>query len=167
MRRIVTLLVLGTSVAVKAHLIPAQMGTLRLVDDKAYVAMGIPSSALFQPDELIGDVVTAETYGAQQFEIRSRVKAAMGLQCHANPLALLDLRLQPEAHFQQDRTWITQVTAILIFAAPDEACRLRFSTSIYGPPDVSVIYAMRVTMSDEPAQHFELRRSKPFFEVVF
>ena len=167
MRRFVALIVLVGVAAAQAHLIPAGTGTLRLVNDRAYVVMGVPSSALFDTHQLIDGAVSAETYHALHSEVQSHVRAGIGLHCGVSPLALLDLRIQPEIHYQNDSGWVAQVTAMLIFEMPDKACRLRFETALYGPPEAAITYKIRVTEADESARHFELTSSNAFFEVDF
>ena len=165
MRSFLALIALLSGSAALAHLIPADTGTLRLVDDKAYVVMGIPSSALFEEDRLVDGAISEKAYGSLHSEVQSLVRAGIGLDCGGSPLALLDLRMQPEVHYQNDSGWVTQVTAMLIFAMPDNACRLRFETALYGPSEAPVTYKMRVTAADESVRYFELSSFSPTFEI--
>ena len=165
MRIFIALIALFSGSAALAHLIPADTGTLRLADDKAYVVMGIPISALLKEDRLVDGAVSEEAYGSVHSEVQSLVRAGIGLDCGGSPLVLLDLRLQPEAHYQNDSGWVAQVTAMLIFAMPDSACRLRFETALYGPSEASVTYQMRVTAADESVRYFELSSSSSAFEI--
>lgn len=165
MRRLIALIALVSGSATLAHLIPADTGTLRLVNDKAYVVMGVPSSALFEEDRLVDGAISEEAYGSLHSEVQSLVRAGIALHCGGSPLALLDLRLQPEVHYKNDSGWIAQVTAMLIFAMPDNACRLRFETALYGPSEAAVTYKMRVTAVDESVRHFELSSFSSSFEV--
>ena len=165
MRRFIALIALVSGSAALAHLIPADTGTLRLVNDKAYVVMGVPSSALFEKDWLFDGAVSEETYDSLHSEVQSLVRAGIGLYCGGNSLALLDLRMQPEVHYKNDSGWVAQVTAVSIFAMPDNACRLRFETALYGPSEAAVTYKMRVTAADESVRHFELSSFSYSFEV--
>ena len=164
MRRLIALIALLSGSAALAHLIPADTGTLRLVDDKAYVVMGIPSSALFEEDRLVDGAISEEAYGSLHSEVQSLVRAGIGLDCGGSPLAMLDLRMQPEVHYQNDSGWVAQVTAMLIFAMPDNACRLRFETALY-PSEAAVTYKMRVTAADESVRYFELSSFSSSFEI--
>jgi len=154
-RRFIALIALVSGSAALAHLIPADAGTLRLVNDKAYVVMGVPSSALFEKDRLVDGAVSEETYDVLHSEVQSLVRVGIRLHCGGSPLALLDLRMQPEVHYQNDSGWVAQVTAMLIFAMPDKACRLRFGTALYGPP------------AAESVRYFELTPLNSFFEVDY
>lgn len=165
MRRFTALIVLLSGSAALAHLIPADTGTLRLVDDKAYVVMGVPSSALFEEDRLVDGAISEEAYGSLHSEVQALVRAGIGLDCGGSPLALLDLRMQPEVHYQNDSGWVAQVTAMLIFAMPDNACRLRFETALHGPSEAAVTYKMRVTAADESVRYFELTSFSSSFEI--
>ena len=165
MRRFIALIALLSGSAALAHLIPADTGTLRLVDDKAYVVMGVPSSALFEEDRLVDGAISEEAYGSLHSEVQSLVRAGIGLDCGGSPLALLDLRMQPEVHYQNDSGWVAQVTAMLIFAIPGNACRLRFETALYGPSEAAVTYKMRVTAADESVRYFELTSFSSSFEI--
>ncbi len=165
MRSFIALIALFSGSAALAHLIPADTGTLRLVDDKAYVVMGVPSSALFEEDRLVDGAISEEAYGSLHSEVQSLVRAGIGLDCGGSPLALLDLRMQPEVHYQNDSGWVAQVTAMLIFAMPDNACRLRFETALYGPSEAAVTYKMRVTAADESVRYFELTSFSSSFEI--
>lgn len=166
MRRFIALIALVSGSAALAHMIPANTGTLRLVTDKAYVVMGVPSSALFEKDRLVDGAVSEEAYGLLQSEVRSLVGAGIGLDCGGSSLALLDLILQPEVHYQNESGWVAQVTAMLIFAVPDKPCRLRFETALYAPPEAALTYNMRVTAA-ESVRYFELTSSNSFFEVDY
>ena len=151
--------------AALAHLIPQQMGSVRLVDGKAYVAMGIPSTVLFSAPYLTGNAVELDTYEAQQQQTSDTVRVGITMQCAANSMALLDLRLQPEIHYEDAGPIVPQVTAMLIFSLPEPHCRMRFSTSLFHTDDRELSYQLRVTLEDAIISEHLLTQQQPFFEL--
>lgn len=151
--------------AALAHLIPQQMGSVRLVDGKAYVVMGIPSTVLFSAPYLTGNAVELDTYEAQQQKASDTVRVGITMQCADNPMALLDLRLQPEIHYENASPAVPQVTAMLIFSMPEPRCRMRFSTSLFHTDDRELSYQLRVTLEDAISSEHILTQQQPFFEL--
>jgi len=151
--------------AALAHLIPQQMGSVRLVDGKAYVVMGIPSTVLFSAPYLTGNAVELDTYEAQQQKTSDTVRVGITMQCADNPMALLDLRLQPEIHYEDAGPAVPQVTAMLIFSMPEPRCRMRFSTSLFHTDDRELSYQLRVTLEDAISSEHLLTQQQPFFEL--
>ena len=151
--------------AALAHLIPQQMGSVRLVDGKAYVVMGIPSTVLFSAPYLTGNAVELDTYEAQQHKISDTVRVGITMQCADNPMVLLDLRLQPEIHYEGAGAVIPQVTAMLIFSVPEPHCRMRFSTSLFHTDDRELSYQLRVTLEDAISSEHLVTQKRPFLEV--
>ena len=151
--------------AALAHLIPQQMGSVRLVDGKAYVVMGIPSAVLFSAPYLTGNAVELDTYEAQQQQTSDTVRVGITMQCAANSMALLDLRLQPEIHYEDAGPVVPQVTAMLIFSMPEPRCQMRLSTSLFHADDRELSYQLRVTLEDAISSEHLLTQKRPFFEV--
>ncbi len=151
--------------AALAHLIPQQMGSVRLVDGKAYVVMGIPSTVLFSTPYLTGKAVELDTFEAQQQKTSDTVRVGITIQCADNPMALLDLRLQPEIHYEDAGPAVPQVTAMLIFSMPEPRCRMRFSTSLFHADDPELSYQLRVTLEDAIISEHLLTQQQPFFEL--
>lgn len=151
--------------AALAHLIPQQMGSVRLVDGKAYVVMGIPSTVLFSTPYLTGKAVELDTFEAQQQKTSDTVRVGITIQCADNPMALLDLRLQPEIHYEDAGPAVPQVTAMLIFSMPEPRCRMRFSTSLFHAEDPELSYQLRVTLEDAIISEHLLTQQQPFFEL--
>jgi hypothetical protein len=148
-----------------AHLIPQQMGSVRLVEGKAYVVMAIPSTVLFSTPYLTGKAVELDTFEAQQQKASDTVRVGITIQCADNPMALLDLRLQPEIHYENAGPAVPQVTAMLIFSMPQPRCRMRFSTSLFHADDRELSYQLRVTLEDAISSEHVLTQQNPFFEL--
>ena len=151
--------------AALAHLIPQQMGSVRLVDGKAYVVMGIPSTVLFSAPYLSGNAVKLDTYEAQKQQASDTVRVGITIQFADNPLELVDLTLQPEIHYEDAGPAVPQVTVMLIFSMPQPRCRMRFSTSLFHADDRELSYQLRVTLEDAISSEHVLTQQNPFFEL--
>lgn len=120
---------------------------------------------LFSTPYLTGKAVELDTFEAQQQKTSDTVRVGITIQCADNPMALLDLRLQPEIHYEDAGPAVPQVTAMLIFSMPEPRCRMRFSTSLFHADDPELSYQLRVTLEDAIISEHLLTQQQPFFEL--
>lgn len=164
--RCFALLLLIVVVPVWAHLLPAQTGTLRLVDDKAYLALGVPIDAVLGDHAVSSQGVTLEVFEARQEEIVRRLEGSFMLYQQEIPLPLLDFRVQPEIHYQGAWSGVSQITVMAIFALGEAPQTLRFAISLWSPGEDNLPYQLRVSRAEGRVDEFELTPDQPFFEFA-
>lgn len=116
------------STAALAHLMVAQKGTLNIAENKAYMVLSVPITALNGLDTNTDGKVSMIEFNKQRGKIIETIRERVSLRDATGEFKLNGLRLLPSLEHHDE----IQLVIMGIFQLKDERKELRFSARLFG-----------------------------------
>jgi len=141
LRRLLAGALLAAAAPAMAHLMPAQQGTVKLVDDFAFVVISLPVSALGGDDDRDG-LLSVKELERNYFAMQKRVEQGVRMADGDQPAKLVLVQLVADEHIRQGGGG-AHISTILRFNFPAAPTRARIEVDLFGSGAGERQFAMR------------------------
>lgn len=156
--------------AASAHLMPAQRGTLNIVDDGVFMVLSLPVSAFsgLGLDENSDGSVSLQEFDKYRGSIIETVRKNVTMIDHQGIALLHGVMLSPVMPHDDAVTSISQLTVLGRFNVNNAVGAMRFQVGIYGRAAAEQsLEIMAMRKRDKQKTVFELTPSAPLASIIF
>lgn len=153
-----------------AHMMPAQRGTLNVVDKAVFMVLSLPASAFLETGIDTNDdgELTLQEFSSARDRIMARARQGISLDTSAGEAPLVGMMISPDADHARPSEPLRQIVVLGRFNVQDTGNAMYFRVTLFGvSADERFLTISARRSGEQPATEFVLSPQMPIGLVNF